>query len=75
MTQNQNSGRAPDFRGDGVGVWVNVDKNGKKYLSIMLLGNIRINAFKYEPQQKQQQETSTNEVNMSRKMNNEGRSI
>ena len=31
-------GKTPDFKGDGVAVWQNVDKNGKPYLSIDLFG-------------------------------------
>jgi hypothetical protein len=40
--------RAPDFKGDGVAVWVN-EKDGKKYLSIKILNNFTIVAFKNEP--------------------------
>ena len=44
-------GTPPEFKGEGVAVWVNKDKNGKKYLSIQLLGRngMKVNAFKYEP--------------------------
>ena len=40
------SGKKPDFKGDGVAVWVNTDKNGNKYLSIKLVGHEKILAFK-----------------------------
>ena len=48
-------GNPPNFKGDGVAVWVNQDKTGKQYLSISLLGKngIKVNAFKYDPTQKQ----------------------
>ena len=39
----------PAYKGEGVAVWINIDKNGKKYLTIKVLGNITLNAFKYEP--------------------------
>ena len=42
-------GPVPDYKGDGVAVWINKDKNGKQYLGIKLLNSISVNAFKYEP--------------------------
>ena len=51
------TGTRPDFKGDGVAVWINQIKEGEHkgedYLSIQLLGKngIKINAFKYEPKQ------------------------
>ena len=45
-------GSPPDFKGDGVAVWVNTDKNGKQYLSIKLLGELKVIAFKNEPKPK-----------------------
>ena len=44
---------APDFKNDGVAVWVRKDKNGKDYLSIQLLGKrgIKVVAFKNEPKE------------------------
>lgn len=41
--------RQPDFKGDGVGVWVNVAKNGEKYLSIKVCNSINLKAFKNKP--------------------------
>ena len=45
-------GSPPDFKNNecGVAVWVNVAKNGDKYLSIQLMGKngIKVNAFKYK---------------------------
>ena len=41
--------RHPDFKGDGVAVWINYDKNNNQYLSISILGNLKINVFKYQP--------------------------
>ena len=41
-------GTAPTYKGDGVSVWVNTDKNGKQYLAIQVLKNKPIHAFKYE---------------------------
>ncbi len=56
MTENEiktEKGSKPDFKGDGISVWINQDKNGYKYLSVQLLGSLRVKAFKY-PYPKQQ---------------------
>lgn len=51
--QPQEKHDAPHFRGDGVAVWVNKDKNGKPYLNIHLLNNsIKVVAFEYVPKAK-----------------------
>ncbi len=39
-------GKKPDFKGEGVAVWVNTDKNGNDYLSIKLVGHEKVIAFK-----------------------------
>jgi len=44
-------GREPDYKGDGVAVWINQDKNGNNYLSVKILNSIRVNAFRNEPKQ------------------------
>lgn len=43
------TGDKPDYKGEGVAVWLKKDKNGKQYLSICVLGKINLVAFKYEP--------------------------
>ena len=48
-------GKQPEFKGEGVAVWVNKDKNGKQYLSIKLLGSLIVKAFKNEPKPKEQE--------------------
>jgi len=48
----ENPPKTPQFKGDGVAVWVNLDKNGKKYLSIKVLDSINLRAFAYEPKPK-----------------------
>ena len=40
-------GATPDYKGDGVAVWINTDKNGVRYLSIKVLNAFSINAFPY----------------------------
>lgn len=50
MTEQEFKATPPDYRGEGVAVWKRTDKNGKLYLKIKVLGNITLNAFKYEPQ-------------------------
>ena len=47
------AGRQPDYKGDGVAVWINETKKGEKYLSINLLNSsIKTAAFKYVPKEK-----------------------
>jgi len=41
-------GRQPDFKGDGVAVWVNDSQHGK-FLSIKIVGHEYVKAFKNEP--------------------------
>lgn len=43
--------RTPDYKGSGVAVWKNYDKDGNIYLTIEVLGNCYVNAFKYEPKE------------------------
>lgn len=52
-SEKQKAGSLPDYRNDGVAVWLNKDKNDKTYLTIQLLGKngIKVNAFKYEPKE------------------------
>ena len=45
-------GDKPDYKGDGVAVWINETKEGKPYLSIKLLNSINVVAFKNEPREK-----------------------
>ena len=45
-------GAVPDFKGDGIAIWVKKDKNGKEYLSCCILGNVNIPAWKYDPKPK-----------------------
>ena len=30
----------PDYKGDGVAVWTNLDKNGDVYLNVKVLGHV-----------------------------------
>ena len=46
--QKKPKGSPPNFKGDGIAVWVNLDKNGKQYLTIKIVGHNNINAFAYE---------------------------
>ncbi len=48
---NENSTRAPDFKGDGISVWVAQKQNGEKYLRIRVLDSISLTAWKYVPKQ------------------------
>lgn len=41
--------RYPHFKGDGVAVWVNRDKNNKQYLSIRILNKLDVVAFRNAP--------------------------
>jgi len=49
MTQIEKpKGKAPYFKGDGVAVWINKDKNGKQYLSVKILSAFSVNCFSQE---------------------------
>lgn len=48
--------RTPDFKGEGIAVWANVDKNGKQFLTIKILDAIIVNAFAYDYTAKKQNE-------------------
>ena len=52
LVEVKEKGKAPDFKSDGVAVWVNKDKNGKDYLSINVVGHNKLVAFKNEPKPK-----------------------
>ena len=41
-------GATPDYKGDGVAVWLRTDKNGKQFLSICVAGSINVAAWPYE---------------------------
>jgi hypothetical protein len=39
-------GKRPDFKNDGIAVWLNKDRNGKPYVNIHLFGGvIKLQAF------------------------------
>lgn len=50
--ETKEKGAMPDYKGDGVAVWIKEDKNGNKYLSICVANSINVVAFKYEPKPK-----------------------
>ena len=41
--------KIPNYTNDGVAVWVNMDKNNNKYLSIKIVGHSTIYAFEHKP--------------------------
>jgi len=43
--------KAPDYKGDGVALWVKADKNGKCYFTVKILGGSGINLFLNEQKQ------------------------
>jgi len=48
--------RPPEFKGEGIAVWVNYDKNRKQYLNVKILGDIILKAWKNEPKPEPKQE-------------------
>lgn len=51
----EQKGRQPDYvnREQGAAAWVNLDKNGKKYLAVQILGGqLKFNLFTNEPKDK-----------------------
>lgn len=51
MVEEQKTGRKPDYKSDGVAVWVFQDKNGNPYLSIKVVGHDYVKAFKNIPKE------------------------
>ena len=43
----------PVYSGDGVAIWDAVDKNGKPYFKVKVLGGKAINCFKVEDKKKE----------------------
>jgi len=41
--------RQPDFKGSGIDIWKETDKNGKMFLKVKVLNGKTINVFKNEP--------------------------
>lgn len=56
MEQQNRNARKPDYKGDGIAIWVN-EKDGNKYLSVRLLGSITLRAFKNEPKKEENKNT------------------
>ena len=53
MTEEK-KGKRPDYKGDGIAVWVNKTKEGKTFLNVSLLGGaIRLPAWKNEPRKEE----------------------
>ena len=50
MENVKRKGNSPNFRGDGLSVWVNQTREGDQYLSVQILekNRLKINCFKYE---------------------------
>ena len=44
--------RQPDFKGSGIDIWKETDKNGKTYLKVKVLNGSTVNVFKNEPKPK-----------------------
>lgn len=57
MTQDS---KLPDYKGDGVAVWVGDTKTGEKYLYIKILGSIVLRAFKVKEIKKEKVEGNSN---------------
>ena len=58
MDTQKPKGDLPKYKGDGVAVWENEDKNGNTYLTINLLGRfgIKVNAFLNIPKDDKQEQ-------------------
>lgn len=65
MAEVEFVGKRPDYKGDGVAVWVKQDKNNKTYLSIKLLGSVNLAAFKNEPKPEVKAVEPVKEVTMA----------
>ena len=43
----------PTYSGDGIAIWNALDKNGKQYLKVKVLGGKSINCFQVEEKKKE----------------------
>lgn len=43
--------KAPDFRGDGIAIWLAEDKNGNDFLRVSVLGGKSVACFKVVPKE------------------------
>ena len=39
----------PNYKGDGIAIWKNIDKNGIEYLTIKMVGHNTISEWTYDP--------------------------
>ena len=49
--KEQNETRKPDFRGEGISVWVTTKSDGEPFLYVKVLGNITLRAWKNKPKE------------------------
>ena len=49
MKTNEKTKKQPKWKGDGVAIWENTDKNGKTYLGVQILGGPSVACFEYTP--------------------------
>jgi len=54
MVEDNFKPKAPDYSGDGIGIWKSVDKNGKTYLKVSVLKGKAVNCFKVEAKPKEE---------------------
>ena len=50
--EEKKKGDMPKYKGDGIAIWENKDKNGNLYLTCVLAGHTGVNAWVYEPKDK-----------------------
>lgn len=52
--EKQKTGVPPKYRGEGIAIWENQDKNGNAYLTVQMLGKngIRVNCFEVKDKEK-----------------------
>ena len=55
-SEKQKAGSPPNFKGDGMAVWVNKTVKSETYLSVQLFGKngVKVNCFKYTGKPKEE---------------------
>jgi len=46
MVEKKFEPRSPDYKGDGIAIWMEKDKNGSDYASVVVLGGKSIRCWK-----------------------------
>ena len=51
MVDDNKNGKRPDYKSDGVAIWINKTKDNETYLSVKMVGHNAVNVFKNTPKE------------------------